>query len=450
MHPISSNNTVQSETTDPRGRLVLRMWLRALRSPAHFIELPQSAWRWMLLYVLAGAGLIALGLTVWALVEDSLHEAVAGYVIPGSWPSILRWVFGRLMVGQTQTLTVNALVSAMGLCASLLFFRLKGNISARYETERQLVPDAPNPLPLRAEVWDEAKLAMAFITVQGGLFWLGYFDVPALKLTAAALSYIVLFGTWSINFVAPLFLRHGGHYSRTARVLAAHPLTALTFGAIYAMPVVLAGFLWKAHPEWDRRTAVSALFGVTLLCTAWAQAGGTYLAAGLYPRFTVTPRVPGWARAIVWLALGAVFTVSAWLYGSVAMSIHHKSQLLKCDWSVDLASTRVDMPQLGDILQERMSFGASVNVRVRNPTPFDVDVEDNRIDIEHGRELVGSTRITPFRVPAGAIGETPIGFRVSVDPSFVLKGRELFKSGWRITLYVNVGRGFELPVYLLR
>ena len=428
----------------------MTLWLRALRSPACLAQLPASAWRWIAYYLLAGAGLVALGLTVWALVEDDVDAAVAGYVLPDSWPSIMRWVLDRLLAGQTQTLAVNALVSAMGLCASLLLFRLKGNIAARYETERQLVPDAPAPLPLRAEIWDEAKLAAAFITLQASLFWLGYFEIPALRVTAAALSYIVLFGTWSINFVAPLFLRHGGHYSRTARVLAAHPVTALTFGALYAMPVVLAGFLWKAHPEWDRRTAVSALFGATLVCTAWAQAAGTYLAAALYPRFTVTPRVPIVGRAVVWLLLGAILTVSTWLYASVALSIHHKSQLLKCDWSVDLASTRVDLPRLGDILEERMSFGVSVNVRVRNPTPFDVDIEKNRIDVEHGQELVASSRITPFRVPAGAVGETPVAFRLSVDPSFVLKGRDLFRSGWRITLYVDVGRGFELPVYLLK
>lgn len=423
----------------------------ALTSPAVLLRLPPRTWRWLGLYVLAGSVLIALAMTLWKLFEEDVHAAVTAYLLPDSMLSIGRWVFRQLLAGQSHSLMVTATVTSASLLASLLLFRLKWRIATSLADAEALVPDAPNELRASVEIWEEVKLAACFISLQGALFWLGYFEVPALKVTAEVLTYALLFATWAINFVAPLLQRHGGFYTQTARLLLGHPLTALVFGALFSLPVVAAGLVWKANPQWDRPTAICVLFFATLLCTAAAQACGTRVATALFARFRQTRRPRPWGRVLLWTFFALVLGGCGWLFTNVVLSAHHKSQLLKCNYSVDLLSARAELPSIRELFDGKLTVGASVKLAIANPTAFDVEVEENRVEITHGKEVLATTRITPFKVAAGQAVKRRIAFQLSTDASAIFdKGRALFKSGWTITLYLKVASGFELPVYLLK
>jgi hypothetical protein len=421
-----------------------------LKSALCLRALPARTWRWIGLYVLTGSALLGLIVFLWRTFEDDIEASLTAYFFPDSWGSIARWIMRRLLAAQTAPLVVSAVASLAGLLVTLLLFPLKSRISASYDAERGLAPEPPQEMTLRVEAWEEVKLFLAFLALQASLFWLGYFEIPALKVIAAILSYGVLFATYAINFIAPLWQRRHGYYSQTVKALALHPLSALTFGAIFALPSVVTGLLFKAYLPSSRLLAVTILFFVAVLSTAWAQAAGTEVAAHLYGRFRATRRAGRPARVLAALAVVALLAGNGVLFFSVARSVHHKSQILKCRYDIDFKSAKLDLPSLGDLFQGKVAIGVSVGVRIENPTPYDVDVERNRVEVRHQETLVAKTEISPFTVPAGARVQERLSFRATVNPKFVLKGLSLFKSGWTITLYMLVEPGFDFPVYLLK
>lgn len=266
------------------------------------------------------------------------------------------------------------------------------------------------------EFRQEFQLALGFIAAQATIFWIGYFEVPA----------------------------------QTVKVLLKHPITALVFGAMFAMPSVVMGFVWKMHPEWTRTFSVGLVVVATLISTAWAQAAGTKLAAALYPTFERTTRSGLVTTVLTWLLLLAVLGGNGTLFAHTTILVHHKSQILKCDYSVDLSSTRAELPSLRDLLDGNLYVGVSANLKIHNPTPFDLSIEKNRVLVKHKEKLVATTHVTPFTVKSKDTIAQRLTFKASLEPSSLLAGLGLFKSGWTITLYLEAAPGFELPVYLLK
>jgi hypothetical protein len=428
----------------------VRTWRAVLASPACVLHLPKGAWKWTAIYLAVGGVLLA-ALTVPLLVyEGEIFEALSSYVLPDSWPYAIRWFTRKLLEQQTHLLAANAIATAAGLLVSLLLFPLRARMSKRYEIEGRLCPDPLDELPLWQQALQEIKLALFFAAAQASLFWAGYFHHPALNAAALALSYVLLFGTYAVNFLALLWQRHRGYYSQVVKVVARRPLESLLFGAIFALPSVAVGFWWKLSPGWTRAETITALFFVALVSSAWAVLAGTYVAARWYPIYLRTKPASRATSVLGWLLIVLVLSTNAWLFVRSGLAVHHKSQVLKCNYQLDSKSVRFETPNFGELLDGQLTLRGSAEVVIENPTRFDFSVERNRLEIRHKDELVSETRLSPFEVRAGRTIRQRIELSLRVRPSFVLHGLSLFKGGWSVVLYLDVGAGFDLPIYLVK
>jgi hypothetical protein len=134
----------------------------------------------------------------------------------------------------------------------------------------------------------------------------------------------------------------------------------------------------------------------------------------------------------------------------LALSAHHKSQILKLDYDVAWTSFGVDLPGVRDALKGKLTGGIHFDVEIGNPTAFDVVIEKNRLEVTHDHTVVVETKLSPVEVAAGQTVQETIELDGALDATLVRRGRDLLDaSAWRITLYLEVMEGFEFPVYLL-
>ena len=167
------------------------------------------------------------------------------------------------------------------------------------------------------------------------------------------------------------------------------------------------------------------------------------------------------------LFLAVLLVAEGYVYGALALSVHHKSQILKCHYSVDLSSIQIERPswdmwkrQLGDHFDrlaartpedgDDFAVGVSFVVEIENPTAFDVHVEHSEIEIRHRDSELARARIDPIHVAAGTRGRRRVDLALQLNMDDVAWDRDLFAiEAWRITLYVDVAPHLRMPVYLL-
>jgi hypothetical protein len=432
--------------------------LEALISPTALFRMRASTAAWLAAYLIACVAV--LGGTAALLIgyEGHLREALLDYVFPDSWQAPASWVFERLFATQQKAVLINALASGSIVLASILLFWLKEIVSTSYETRNNLGSRPPNDAndanehPLWEQAWEEIKLFAAYLAAQGTIFWLGYPPDAVLRGVALTLSYGFLFAMFAVDFLSPVMQRHGGHYSRILKTLLRHPVSSLTFGALFSLPPILAGRLWEANPEWTTATAVAVLFSASIIAIAWAAVSGTWLGSKMLPSMLQMPRSAGISRTAAWAALIAVLGANVYAFSTVGLSIHHKSQLLKLNYDVDLTSLSMDTPRLRDVLGRRASGALVFDVEVHNPTAFDVEIEENRIEVTHAGQPVAETALPRLSVRSGESTKTSVRVPLSLalNRTTLAKGLDLLDpSSYRVTLYLQVAPHFELPVYLI-
>ena len=291
---------------------------------------------------------------------------------------------------------------------------------------------------------------MLFIAVQGSIFWIGYHPGKGWKTASLILSYGFLFFTFSIDFVSPIFQRHRGHYSRIIKTLVLHAPASLAFGAIYAFPSLVVGWMWHAHPEWPWSKAITIALSVNVVSVGWAAVAGTWLGAKMMPTFDSVGRSSAVSRTVAWLAVLALLAGNTYTFGSLGLALHHKSQILKCSYSVVLTSFKPKLPGLFDLRRDEIPLGLRFEVDIENPTAVDVELEDNRLEVSHDGEVVATSSLEPVRIPAKTTTRQKVGLTIKLKPSMALKGRALADlDRYKMVLWVKLAPGFEMPFYLL-
>jgi len=424
----------------------------ALAAPSCIARLPGRTYVWLGIYLALAAGLLSL--VGYELIEhkEDLRQLVLDYLFPESWHFAARLLIDKFLASQQISVLINAAVGGSLLMVSLLLFPVKEAVSASYETRANLTGRPIEELPLWLQGWEEVKLALLYLAAQGIIFWIGYY--PGNEILSVVLSYAFLFSSFALDFLSPVFQRHRGRYSRIVKTLARHPLTTLLFGAMFAMPAVIAGHIFRpgeAPEPGAIRNAIIALFAVNVVSIAWAAVAGTRLASTMMDTFEGTKDASVPVKGLAWAVLLGALTFNLYTFGSLGRALHHKSQILKCNYDVAWTSVGFDMPSLGSLLSDEVTVGVHFDVEIENPTPFDVVIEDNRLDVTHEGDKVAETRLSPMTVPAGESVTQTIEFDLSVSPAALRKGRELLsRERWKMTLYFQVAERFEFPVFLLK
>lgn len=421
----------------------MRLVRDALLSPLAVAKLPARSWGWVAVYLALAAGV--LGVTGWLIVAHAgaLRAAVLRYLFPESWHFAAGYVVDRFFEAQQVAILMNAVIAGSLLLVTILLFYVKEMVSASFEEGAGLTGKPIRELPLWMQAWEEIKLFLMFVAVQASIFWIDYPPGKWRAIAALVLSYGFLFFTFAIDFLSPVMQRHEGHYSRILKAILRHPIAALAFGALFAAPSIAAGLLWPMN--------VAAVFAANVVGTAWAAVAGTWLGAKLLGDFEATRR-SGWPmRIAAWLALLGLLCWNGYRFGALVLSVHHKSQVLKCEYKVDLDSFGVDTPSLSALLDDKVEVGVHFDVTIHNPTEYEVVIEKNRLELIHGGDPIGVSKLSPVTVEPGATVQHRVELTLEVTASRLGKGLDLLDPDkWEITLYLEVAPRFEFPIYLLR
>ena len=397
------------------------------------------------LYLLAAAAILGSTTLLVSRHEGDALALLSAYLLPPGWRATGEWLARHLLRSQAQAVLVNACASGALVVVSVLLFPLKEAVSARFEVEGRLTTRPTCEPPLWVQATQELKLVLLYVTAQLVIVRLGIGLEAWRKPAATALSFGFLFFSFAIDFISPLLQRHGLRYSQILKTLARRPLACLAFGAAFSAPQIACGQLLAAHPEWSFAWASALLFGATLVAMAAAVLAGTWVASRLLEDALAAP-IPGRvARTVGWPITLSVLAWHLYVLGAIGLAIHHKSQLLKCHYRTAWSSVRLEAPTLTD-----PTVGARLTVEIENPTPFDVQLEQNRIEIVKDGQRVATTRLDPVRVPAGARTEQVVRAHLALHPGAMRLGWGLVGlEGWTITLWLEVAPGVEVPVSLL-
>jgi hypothetical protein len=430
------------------------MTAAALASPRALTELRGRSWAWVLLYLtLATALLGGVAWLAWRHEED-LRRLVIGLFFPASWFRAVDLLVDRFYAQELHVLAASTLSGGATFAVTLLLFPVKERVSSSYERAARLVADPIEELPLAVQAWQETKVFLVFVGAQATVFWIGYRPDPTWKLVAVVLSQLVLIAATALDFVSPLLQRHRGYYSQVVKTLLRHPLASLVFGAMFALPALVVGLVWKANPQWSLGTAVPLLFATSLVTVVWAQVAGTRLAAAMFPTFRRARRSTGVVRLTAWLVLTAMVAGNAVVFAALATALAKKTPILDCRYDVDWSSLGVDRPRLGELLGGEVAIGVHLDVTIENPGALPVELEGSRVVFLHRGAPVATTRLAPLRVGAGERATRRVAVRIGSRPALALRGRDLLdRDRWAITLYVTVaplvGPRFDFPIYLV-
>jgi hypothetical protein len=161
-------------------------------------------------------------------------------------------------------------------------------------------------------------------------------------------------------------------------------------------------------------------------------------------------RKPWWGFVgLFWVSLLALFTWNVLSFGAVGKSLHAKSPMFRSHYTLVPGTLDLQGAGLREILSGEANVGFSVDVEIQNPTATDLELENNRLEIWHGQDLVATTRLNPVTVSAGTEQIQNVGLDLNLDLSMVTKGLGLLDTDqWSLTLFIEVKPGLEFPLYL--
>ena len=200
---------------------------------------------------------------------------------------------------------------------------------------------------------------------------------------------------------------------------------------------------------------IGVAFGGQVIGVALAVIGGTVAGAPLVADARTRRRSHVAVRVLAWLALASVLGWNGYRFGAIARSLHHKTQLLKCDYSIDWSSVEAQLPTAIDLAlaakNDKLAIAVDFDVTVHNPTAVDVEIENNRFEFRYQGELVAQTSLPRGRVASGATSKLHITLPIMVQPSQALRIKDMVTQpkDWTITLYLEVADSFTFPVYIV-
>ena len=428
--------------------------LAAIDAPLAARRLRTRSAAWLATYLVAAT--VVLGIVAWAIIANHEHvlDLLLDYVLPQEWQFASKLLIQQFFAHQEQAVITNAAIVASLMVVQITLFPVKEMVSLALEEDANLVGEPVEEHPLWFQMWEEIKLFVFLLAAQGTIFWIGYSTDPGRALLATVLSYIVLFASVAADFMSPVLQRHKLRYSSILKSMLSHPLLTFGFGAMFAMPAIIAARIAVDHPTWSFTTQLCVSFGAQVLGIALAAIGGTVAGAPLIADARTRKRSHPAARVLTWVALLGLLGWNSYRFLAVGRSLHHKSQILKCEYTVDWGSFHAETPsalELASALRKNsITIGVAFDVTIHNPTSTLVEIEDNTLEVRQKAQLVAETRLPRLRVAPGTTEKVAIELPLTLKPSQVLRIRDLITTeGWSVTLFVRVADNFTFPIYLV-
>ena len=406
-----------------------------------------SAFSLFLLFVYIGMGVgIFSGFAYFLLDnEQAIKQGVFDYFFPDSWHFFVEKMIDFFFDSQSKLVLAGALSGGAVVLMSMLLFPLKEWCSAAYERAIGLPNGQPRELPLMTQFKEESKLLLLYVTAQFIILALGYYPFKLTQILSISFSALFLCFTFGIDFIAPTLQRHGIRYSQIIKFLLGKPVMTLLFGAVFALPVLLVGRIILSVETLSFLDAAIYIFLVSLLFLSLAIASGTFLASKILNQVKETKVLGKRTRKTGYGFIWVLFGIGLTFHSAIALSLHHKSQLLKCHYDVAWSQVGFSSSSLLGMLKDRGKMNLTLPVEIHNPTEFDVYIETSQLIITQNEKLVSEIDISQLDVPAGATTVKKVELAADIQGKSLSNFTGLL-DGWQIYLTYDVLPGIPLIV----
>ncbi len=417
-------------------------------APKTVFQLKARAAAWLVKYLLTALAIFGLFACLILLNEDALRNALLNYLFPESWHGVMEKLVDFFFQSQAKMVLSCLIINVSIVIASVVLFPLKEGCSAAFERESGLHSEVVEEYPLIYQVWGEIKLFVLVTAAQLTALWIGYYAFEWTRWFSIILSLVILFFVFALDLISPTLQRHQVPYSIVLKVLFNNPVLSFGFGALYTLPPLVLSRYILSLETLSLFQMAAIIFSVNLVFLALAIPGGTRLAAVLLTqaRKTALPslkqRVWGYSLTLL------LFCVSSLLHTRLALSLHHKSQFFKCEYNVDWSSIEFNLPSWQSIKEGKPVNSLTFDLEAKNPTSFDLVVENSVLTVEQYGQVVATINIAEFSVKAGETVVKKIQINTAMEMESLAGFSELW-DGWKVNLEFDLWPGIPFLINLI-
>ena len=380
--------------------------------------------------------------------QEAIKQALLDYFLPKSWQGISEKLFLFLFESQTKVVIANLIASGSLVMASVFLFPLKEKCSAVFEKESTHTQNPPQEFPLWMQAIEEGKLLFLYISIQSLILAIGYYPYAWCNWLSNTISIAFLMFSFSIDLISPGFQRHRIKYAASLSLLAKRPVLCFCFGALFTLPLMFLGKWILDTSELQLAETAAVLFLVNLLFITVAIPAGTWIATRLLNEAQSEAPTFRKHRFKIYGALAFVLLVSGSFHYLIGSSLHHKSQIFKCEYQLDWDSFKVDWPSLIALTNGTKEAKIEFDLLIHNPTPFDLHIENSYLEVLQMGNVVSHTRIQEFAVESGETVKQAMRITTKIDRKALSGFRELL-DGWSVQLKVDLLPGIPFIIQLV-
>jgi hypothetical protein len=419
-----------------------------VRSPLTVLQLKHASLKALCFYLISA--LIVFGLSAWLLVsnQDLIRQSLFDYLLPNSWHDKVDQLVGMFFESQAKLVLSSMILGGSLVAASILLFPLKEYYSAAFEQDAYFQNGPAESFSLIRQALEESKLLILYVTAQMLSLWIGLYPYNWATGLSVTLSMLFLFFFFALDLISPTLQRHKITYVIIIKLLFKNPLAALGFGLLYSLPPLLLGNYILGLEFLSLIEIATIMFLVNIGVLSLAIPAGTSLASKLLQEAREL-RQP--ARKHIRFAYSLImltFLIGLFLHSRLALSLHHKSQILKCEYDIVWSTFDIDMPSMASLTSGSPVSKVVFDLAIRNPTPFDLSIEETVLIAKQNDHLVGAVNMTGFDVASGKI----VIKKITIEAAMTTQSLSNFSGlldGWQLSLEFELWPGIPFTVNLV-
>ena len=382
---------------------------------------------------LASAFVIFGGIAAMIIAKEAFFRAVImDYFFPESWHSVADYLINFFFESQSKVVIASFIISSSLVFASLILFRLKEYCSACFE-KKHYDNGQSKDFPLWMQGAEEGKLLLLYMSAQSIILAIGYYPFLATKLIASILSILFLFFSFGLDLIAPTFQRHRIKYSLIIKVLCRNVWLTLCFGCLFSLPVLIfSNFLLRLDGLSVVQMA-SFIVVFNLFFLSLAIPAGTRVASALMAEARKTTVPSAQLKKHAYIIMAVLLCVGSSFHFLLIQSLHHKSQLLKCEYDIHWRTMDIDLPSFTQLRSGDSEATLKFDIEITNPSNFLVDIEESTLSIWQNGKKISATKISGLRIEPGETVKENLAFQTEINARNLSQFNGLL-NGWRAEL----------------
>lgn len=417
-------------------------------SPLSIFQLRRKSLKALCIYLVSA--FVVFGLAAWVLVshQELIRQLLFDYLFPSSWHDNIDQLIGLFFESQAKLVLSSMILGGSLLATSILLFPLKEYYSATFEKDANFQNGPAEEFSLIKQALEESKLLILYLTAQMLSLWLGFYPYSWASGLSITLSIVFLFFFFALDLISPTLQRHKISYVMIIKTLLKNPFAALGFGLVYSLPLLWLGKVILSIESLTIIEIAAIMFLVNIGVLSLAIPAGTRLASRLLQESRALKAPANKNIRMTYALITCTFFIGLLLHSRLALSLHHKSQILKCEYDVSWSSFDIDMPSFESLKRGQALSKIEFDLAITNPTPFDLSIEESLLIAKQNNQIVGTVDISGFDVASGNTMVKHISINAAMN-THSLSGFTDLLDGWKLSLEFELLPGIPFTVSLV-